>query len=769
MASNVAYNPQPVNQTAVSNFNPFYVPEGKTERKEWCKQWLDRISNYAISPNVLNRRLRYAEYYNFSDGIFDVMDYAHVWATFGNAKPMTFTNYPLLSVLVDALVGDWLNNNLAFSVFKVNPEAIDERCTLEGEFIAMQMAKPYWDKLEQQLGTKLNFDDRMQSIPDNIKQFFTYDYRDMQEQTVYDGMNYIIEAHNEKGEFEAMLKDIAICNDAYGKIEYINGDPVVKRVHPMFALVDVGINDYSTSKIIDKELDSFGEERYLTHSEVLYNYGYWMTPNDRLMLQQMVQGFMSGSSSNAAVINNITFLRKEEGTIRIRCVEGEWKARNNVEFPVDFDPLLNKPKKESIDIFDVYEGVLIGQKIYCKCQKKKNALRNGDNYRQAQLDHFGVLTKYGIYPKAAPLQMLYNIVMSHIEFAINQAGGKAMVLYTDDFPLGEDGKPLYELDDLIYKAKVQGVILRQKKEGITPQDNYQQHDFGLSSTINNLYLFKTMIEQTASRMTGISPERFGFTKSEQAVGVTNSNVQYSATATQPLFYAHSKMIETGLQKAADLMKVVWARNDTRAYVVGDLGMKIIQMDEKLGLSDYGIFIRNSMKDAQEKQFLRDATIQTLAIDPAQILTVIKIMNSGSPIQAEKIIEKAVGDMKALEQQKLAIQQQQVQQQQQIAAAQLKQNQDQFNQKMDTDKYKADRAYDATVDKSQIDKEAAENVKLLETKGKIDNTQLTSHNTAQLNEQQREHDRQMEEAQRLHEQQMQQKEIDNQPPPSNTGQ
>lgn len=740
-----AYNTPPVNQSEATTFNAFYVPPVDADRKVWCRMWLDRISNYAIAPGLLQRRLKYAEFFNLADGIFNVNDYAYVWATFGNAKPMTFTNYPLLSVLVDALVGDWQRNNLAFSVLKVNPDAVSEKMNLTAQMLFMQLVKPYWDKIEKAIGTPLNLDDKMQAIPPDAKKYMTYDYRDMQEQTVYDGLNYIIERHDEKSEFSSVLKDITICNDGYGKLTFVDGDPVVKRIHPMFALVDVGVNDYSDFKILDKELDSFGEERYLTHSEVLYNYGYWMSDTDKLQLKQMVEGFMSGAANNMAVINNITYFRKEEGTIRIRCVEGQWKARNSRPFPKDFDPITNQPKSEALDIFDVYEGVKIGATIYCKCQRKKNILRNGDNYRKAQLDYFGILTKYGIYPKAAPLQMLYNIVMSHIEFAINQAGGKAMTIYLDDVPLGEDGKPKYEIDDLVYMAKVQGIILKQRKEGVPLSgyaDNYQQVDFGLSSTINNLYLFKGMIEQTASRMTGISPDRFGFTKSDQAVGVTQNNVAYSSTATAPLFYAHTKMVECGLQKAADLMKVVWAKDDYRCYVVGDLGMKVIQMNDSLSLADYGIFCRNSMEDAMKIKRLEGYAEAAISTNPEMILEAIKISNAGTSVRAEKIIEEAVGNIRQLNQQQQQMQAQQAQAQQQILAQQIQLKHQEANDANDTKEKVAEIMAGATIQKATTDLRAAENVKIIEKETKLAHQQLKDVNQNSMNEDQRDHEKQM---------------------------
>lgn len=701
-------------------FNSYYIPTDKKEIKNWCRLQLQRISNYALSPSLIQRRIDYAKWFALADGKFDPYQFSYIWGINGIPKPMNYTTYPLLSVLVDATVGDWLDSNLVFSVLKVNPEASSEKMDLEGHLTFLQLIKPYLAQIEQLAGSKLPMDDRMDSLPDNVKRFMTYDYRDMEEDTVYNLINYIIEAHDEKSEFATVLKDICICNDGYGKIVYENGDPMVRRIHPMFALVDIGVDDYPSDKIIDKQLDAFGEELYLTHSEILYNYGYWMSDEDKEKLKSQFAGFIAGTATTTT-FNGILYFINTAGTLRMRCVEGQWKARNDREFPTSWDETTNKPINEMMDIFDTYEGVMIGRNIYCKLQRKKNILRNGDNYRNCQLDYFGILTKFGIYPKAAPLQMLYNTVMAHIEFAIAQAGGKAFVIYVDELPTDNNGK-VKEVDDAVYDAKVKGIILKKRTEGVPLggyPDNYQQVDFGISSTINNLYLFKGMIEQTASRMTGISPERFGFAKQDSAVHNTQSNIQYSAVATQPLFYAHARFVNTGLQKISDLGKVVWAKNDTRAYVMGDMGMKIIQMNDKLCNSDYGIFVRNSMKDATQKKTLADAALAGMATDPTLILEYIQITNAGSLVSAEKVVKASVDAMRVQQQQMATLKQQELAQNaqsiQQNAQILLKTGQD----KNETEKYKADTAANAVITSAQIRATGGENVKTIENKGKLD--------------------------------------------------
>jgi hypothetical protein len=525
----------------------FYVPSEKKEQKIWSRQMLDYISGASINGVMKPRRILYQKYYDLMNGVFNMNDYKYVWATFGDVKPMTFANYPLLYPIIQSVVGKFQQQPLPFTAYKVNPNAANERLNMEAELLFLQLVKPYWEKFQQRTGTTLELDERMQILPPDIKKYMKYDYRDLRAQTAHDMIQYTITKHNTQAEFAKMLYDIIVTGDCFGKVEYVDGDAVVRRIDPRTAIPDRPVDmTASPFEVLNNNMDYFFEETYMTHSEVLYEYEYYMSDNDKKTIKDNIQYYFQ--NKNAKNWNNSYcnyYIAEQEG-VRIRVLRGQWKARNTRDFPKEFNEATGEAETQSLDIFDVWEGVKIGHDIYVKLQRKKNIMRTGDNWRQAQLDYFGVTTKYSVYDKAFNLQMLYNIVMSHIEFAINQSGGKATTIYVDDIPIGEDGKPKYELDDIIYMAKVQGVILKQRKEGAPPTgypDNYQQVDFGLSATINNLILFKTMIEQTASRMTGVSPDSLGFTKPYQAVGVTESNLVQSNSVIFPMYYAHSKVIE----------------------------------------------------------------------------------------------------------------------------------------------------------------------------------------------------------------------------------
>lgn len=620
---------------------------------------LDHISSDdAIALTRPHRRL-YQRYYDLFNDIFDLDEYKYVWATFGDVKPMTFTNYPLLNPIINYIVGQFQSQPLAFSAYKVNSNAVSERLDLEAELLFLKMIKPYWDKFQEATGMELTLDERMEVLPDDIKTFMSYDYRDLQEKTVTDGLKYILAKHNVQSQFAQMLYDLIITGDTFGCIEYIDGDPVPMRRDPRVMIIDRPSQEFVYSIIGQDWHPQYGfEERYMNLQDVLYEYEYYMTDEDKKKVKDNVNNFILYGDSFFGNTSSCKYYYTDNSGVKIRVLSGHFLARNNVAFPSEFNEATGEPVSsedgsytESVDIMDVYEGVKIGADVYCKMQRKKNILRDAGNYRKAQVDYFGAFTRFGLYSKCYQLQILYNIIMSHIEFAVNQAGGKAITVYLDDIPVGDGGRPEDKLTELAYQMKVQGFIVKQRKEGAPPSgyhDDYQQVDFGMSSTIINLMQFKVMIEQTAARMTGVSPDQLGFTNPYQTARATESNLVQGNTVLQPIYFVMSKVIEQALQKTAEAMKIVWKENDVRNFVMGDMGLNILQIAEEFSLCDYGVFCRNSYDDQQKMNFYMSMGQQVLATDATMIKEIIKMSNAGSAIEAEKILENGIDAIRQLQ-------------------------------------------------------------------------------------------------------------------------
>ena len=87
---------------------------------------------------------------------------------------------------------------------------------------------------------------------------------------------------------------------------------------------------------------------------------------------------------------------------------------------------------------------------------------------------------------------------------------------------------------------------------------FQQIDFTLSNSVQQLINLKLMLEQTAGQISGVSPQREGAVGQYEYVGNVQRSVVQSATITESLFYSHAMVKKRVFERVCDLMKVCWA-------------------------------------------------------------------------------------------------------------------------------------------------------------------------------------------------------------------
>jgi hypothetical protein len=281
--------------------------------------------------------------------------------------------------------------------------------------------------------------------------------------------------------------------------------------------------------------------------------------------------------------------------------------------------------------------------------------------------------------------------MFHIELTLARSGGKAVVYDTSQKPNG------LKLEDVFYHAKNSGVIpINTKQEGMQVGgfNQFQQIDFTLSNSVQQLLNLKMMLENTVETLTGISRAREGFAKSD-AVGVNERSVVQSSLVTEPLFANHYRTIEMVYQQLSDLMKIAWSDGHRVSFFAGDGMVEMAKVTGDLKNADLGVFVTNSSKDRKDKDGMIAMGQQILAGSGADgFLQMIKMVNADTAKEAETTLEQG---LEAMKQQQQAMEEQQVQAQQQQAEA------TQQAAQMDAQTKQADR--EAKIQVAQISAEA----------------------------------------------------------------
>lgn len=712
------------------NFPDLNLPEKGEVRDKWAKQILDGAAGVADSRFFINWRNRYQENFNKFKGIIPEGDYQHVINTFGSqfSKPTIYGNYPLLEPLIMQLVGEYSAKDIPFAVHKINKNAVSEKMNTVGNLLFEQMAKPYWDALEKQMKVKLPIDKKIDALPDGAKKYMNYNFRDMEEEVMFNAIEYLKYRHRLGDEYGRILLDILINNDGFGKIEWIDGDPVPRRVSNLRALFNPPPDDY-VWRDVSSDMEWFGEDLAMSYDEVVHTYGPRMKPDDLKKFKKNVDQYRTDGRYLGWNIDFKNYWYNDIGVLMIRVIDIQVKVQTEKTFKLNtdkMDPSIER-RTDTGTVSEVWNMFKIGHDIY-DYSKKQNQIPIRDNYRDLQLDYFGVLTQYSFFRKAYPLQLLYNTLHTTFDFLCNAAGGKAIVVRTDRIPAG------YKPNDIAYMAKVQGLILVQPKEGDLNPGNGPvsgEVDLGLSNSVTQLFAAMGVCERTAERITGVTPGRQGLLSSDTTNGVASQNLIQSTFATQPIFDALRLVTEQGLQRSCDLIRYTWDKDETRSYFMGDMGMKVLKVPGTLRNYNYGLFVVNNMQDNRDKEFIMSLGEKALATDATLLLELVKMYNSNSSIEAEKILENAITIIRNQQQQQQQATLQVQQQANQIASRANDLKEQDLQIKATVPLQVANIQKEGNVGAAQVNKEAKENVADIMSKGGIDKEALKGHNQFQV--------------------------------------
>ncbi|MBR9682122.1 MAG: hypothetical protein GOV02_00425 [Candidatus Aenigmarchaeota archaeon] len=132
-----------------------------------------------------------------------------------------------------------------------------------------------------------------------------------------------------------------------------------------------------------------------------------------------------------------------------------------------------------------------------------------------------------------------------------------------------------------------------------------------------------------------------------------------------------------MTRVVDLMKIAWGGRKKFVFPLGEKGVKMLELmgDEKLDAHEYSMFIKNSFKEVQNKETIMGLAEAALRGGQLGFLDIIKVLNSDTAKESEKILEKSI---KATQEANKAMQEQQIQAQQQAAQMQAESDAQKIN-------------------------------------------------------------------------------------------
>ena len=517
-------------------------------------------------------------------------------------------------------------------------------------------------------------------VPEDIETYMKYNYREMVEETAQDGLEYVTNRYNLKDVMKEGFRDLLVTGKEFYKVSVQNGDPYVRRIDPRNIVFD----DSFHSDYLD-DAGWVGEERYLSVNEINDEFKDSLTTDDLIELDKMRNLYVGEDMDNYN--SSFEWVDAAHGRDnRIRVVTCEWKSLRALKYKVSenkYNPerpfrkavpdTYRRRKGDKIEtkwVDDIWEATMIGGKILVNARRRDNQVRSVDDPGKTPLSYVGCI--YGnttgkstsMVDLLDNIQMLYNIVVYQIELAMARSGGKAVVYDVSQLPTNVG----MDMQQVLYHLKTDGIIpINSKDEGNQLQsfNQFQQVDFTLSQSVQQLINLKVMLEDMAGQISGVTRQREGAVGQYEYVGNVQRSVVQSATITESWFYSHSECKQRVMERVCNLMKVCWANGKKAGMILGDGAYKFLNVMPDIALQDYGVYVGDSGKDDSMKQVVQQLAQSALQAGTIDMLGVIKVLKADTMTEAEKVLEQAMTEMQKQQQQAM---EQQMQAQQAAAEA-----------------------------------------------------------------------------------------------------
>lgn len=680
----------------MSNFPKQFISDSE-KTVDWCEKNLDAIIQqleHANSEGSVSNYDKDISNYRLYNGDLEYDDYSYVTEQYNMPSPATMANYPITRNKVDLLCNEDLSRPLDKSVFAINIDAALRKEQFKVSLIANELLKEINSDVEGEFGMELEMDNKDYPMPEDIDLFMRYQYKEVLEESIHDGLDYLTQKYQLKHVFKEGMRDLLVTAKEFYKIYIKDGDPFVRRVDPRTFVFDKSID----SDFLDNAQWA-GEERWLTINEVIDEFRDELEVEDVRELEDMRQATSDNIDRWNGIFNWVEIDHSK--TVKVRVITAEWKSIKAIRYKISenkynleqpFKKVVSdtykKRKNETIEtkcVDDIWEGTKIGGKILVQCRRRPNQVRSVDDAGSTSLSYVGVVYNHttgkptSLVDILRHTQMLYNIVMYHIELALARSGGKAVVYDVSQMPtnIGMD------MQEVMYHLKNDGIIpINSRDEGgdSASFNQFQQVDFTLSQSVQQLINLKLMLEQTAGQISGVSPQREGAVEQYEYVGNVQRSVSQSSISTGGWFYSHNEVKKKVFEKLANLMKLSWAGGKKAAYILGDAGYKMLNIMPDVSLNDYGIFLGDAGKDDALKQVVQQMSQAALQSGTISMLDAIKVMKSDTMTEAQAVLEQGIDAMQKQQQQSM---EQQAQQQQAAAEQQQAQAQVQMEiQQMD---------------------------------------------------------------------------------------
>jgi hypothetical protein len=739
----------------VKNF-PSQKLSFKNKGKQWRRDHLDwadnnsYLNNSAVRRKLKNKKINL----NLYNGKIDVSDMKLILNPGGLEKffvPDAIQHYPIITPRVNVLVGEEKRRKFDWSVQIVNPDTIskikeDKKKLIDAKLMEMLQSDVSDEELEKEL---VRYGD-----------YINFDYQDMREKRANLLMRHYIGKLDMKIKFQQGFKDALIMGEESYIFDIVNGQVIFEKLNPLkvhtlrsgysnkIEDADVIVIDdfWSPGKIQDTFYNDLSDVEVKNLDEGSWTGG---TNSDgvseaiddeaglRLLDREAMDTYVEstgvfssrgseGRNTYTDSFGNVRVLRMFWRSMKkvLKITYFDEMGKTQVKFRSE-DYVVNKEMGETSKTLWVpqwWKGVKIGEDTYLQIKPKEIQYNKLDQPSFNSCGIVGQVYNTGdeevvtMVDRAKPFQYLYDISWYRVNEALSKYLGSIVELDLAKVPTG------WSVTKWLYFAR---------KSGISVVDSFKEGQKGmakgrLAGSVGNttgrvleqrvgdfIQTHIEMMEFAKAQMdeiTGVSRQRLGQVENRETVGGVERAVSQSNHITEELFTMHDYCKKRCFQILIETAKIALKGKDTKfSYIADDMTRQIAEIDgDQFAEEEYGLMVSNEDEINQIQQKLDGMVQMGLQNQMLSFSTAIKIYNSPSVREIQRLIEKDETQIK--ESQAKAGEDQQKQFQEQMKQQALSEQQAQsldlekFNRTDETNRYIAELQADtARINKENSDR------------------------------------------------------------------
>ncbi len=686
--------------------------------KEWGKSCINYYSNYRYTNGTTIRSDRFRKLINYDlyNGKVSYNDVAAICNPLGiqnNSWSTRFQHYDIISECLRFLISEEAKRPDNHIVLSEAPSDLNRKT----EGLHKKMVDLLDQMLEGAIDPSTVDPNNPPPKPEEVLKAEQTTPSDKIEIKAAKTLKVLKKRLNTHLQFREGWKDALISGEEIYWVGILNGSPVMRRVNPVN--MTIILDDDHT--FIDDAI-AVVEERMLTISSILDEYGDELTPADLEKVEQYTRGTF-GSFNTAggfephftikdghSVFDGVTPTNAYNGnnsnnySIRVSRVEwismkkiGTLSYTDETGTPVmeDIDETFKLPlfKQQYPDavvewfwINEAWEGVKIGTDIYVGVQPKPNQRRRMDNPYHCQLGYTGFIYEatnsqsVSLLDRLKPYQYLYDIISYRLELAFAKDKGKIMLMDLAQLPESNG----IDIDRWIHYMNEMGISFvnsfeEGKKGAATGQlakfNQFQAIDLSLAQSIQQYINMLDYIKQQVYFVSGVTPQRLGSIQTNELVGNVEKSVAQSSIVTEYLFESHQEVKRRAYTAIIEVAKIAYKNGLTTQYVLDDMSIEMLNLEEfEFEDSEFSVFVSYANKDNKFKDDLKQLLSIALQRDKVTLSAIADSLINDSPRDILRVLRKADEDAAKVAQdaqnQQLSIEKQKVESAEKIHQEQL---------------------------------------------------------------------------------------------------